>query len=247
VQLLRPAPAGHPPPDPPGGTVLGLARRGQALLERQLHLVDELGRDEPAPGRRQGLVLLDHLTTRLRRNAETLLAVAGPGPVGRWDRAVPVATLLRAAVAELHEFPEVELVAVDEAEVAGPAAADLVHLLAELLDNAVAFSPPAEPVALTGAGDADGYLIQIADRGLGMTDAELAWANRRLAGGPDGAGPDPDGRPGDRLGLALAGRLAARHGLGVQLGRSPASGVAAAVRLPASLLSARTPTPVEHA
>jgi anti-sigma regulatory factor (Ser/Thr protein kinase) len=92
-----------------------------------------------------------------------------------------------------------------------------VHLLAELLDNAAAFSPPAAPIVVTGAGDGDGYLIEVTDRGLGMTDQELAWANQRLAG------------------------AAARNGFAVRLGRSPAGGVTATVRVPSGLLTARAP------
>jgi signal transduction histidine kinase len=230
------------PPDLAGGpTLLGLARRGQTLLDRQLQLIDELERDEPDPDRLQGFFRLDHLATRLRRNAETLLAVAGPEPARRWTRPVPVAGLLRAAIAEVDDYPRVDLLALDEVEVAGPAGVDLVHLLAELLDNAVAFSPPTARVSVTGTGDSDGYVIEVTDQGLGMADEELVVANQRLAGrGSTGraaaALPDHDA---DRLGLVVAGRLAARHGIGIELARSPAGGVTAAVRLPTSLLSAR--------
>jgi signal transduction histidine kinase len=133
----------------------------------------------------------------------------------------------------------VDILTTGEAEVEGPAGIDLVHLLAELLDNAAAFSPPAAPIVVTGAGDGDDYLIEITDRGLGMTDQELAWANQRLAGA---AARDPASQAaGDRLGLAIAGRLAARNGFAVRLGRSPAGGVTATVRVPAGLLTARAP------
>jgi signal transduction histidine kinase len=214
-----------------GPTLLGLARRGQALLDRQLQLIDELEREEPDPDRLQAFFRLDHLATRLRRNAETLLAVAGPEPARRWDRPVPVAGLLRAAIAEVDDYRRVELLALDEVEVAGPAGVDLVHLLAELLDNAAAFSPPTAGVAVTGMGAGDGYLIEVSDRGLGMSDEELALAGRRLAGERPA---DPD-----RLGLVVAGRLAARHAIQVRLVSSPDGGVTAAVRLPATLLRAR--------
>jgi signal transduction histidine kinase len=131
----------------------------------------------------------------------------------------------------------VDLLTTGEVEVEGPAGVDLVHLLAELLDNAAAFSPPTAPIVVTGAGDDDDYLIEVADRGLGMTDQELAWANQRLAG--DDARDPASQAAGDRLGLAIAGRLAVRNGFGVRLGRSPAGGVTAAVRVPAGLLSTR--------
>ena len=249
-----------------GSMVPGLARRGQALASRQLQLLEELAAEEPDPHRRQGLLGVDHLANRLRRTAETLFAVAGTEPAGRWARPVPLDTLLRAAIAEAdpggpavsgapgpagpeeppggappHRGRRVDLLTTGEVAVEGPAGIDLVHLLAELLDNAAAFSPPTAPIVVTGAGDGDDYLIEVADRGLGMTDQELAWANQRLA---TGAGLDPAGQAaGDRLGLAVAGRLAARNGFGVRLGRSPAGGVTAAVRVPAGLLTNRAPAP----
>jgi signal transduction histidine kinase len=230
--------------------VPGLARRGQALASRQLQLLEELAAEETDPHRRQGLLGVDHLANRLRRTAETLFAVAGDEPAGRWARPVPLNKLLRAAIAEAdpggpagdatpHRGRRVDILTTGEAEVEGPAGIDLVHLLAELLDNAAAFSPPAAPIVVTGAGDGDDYLIEVTDRGLGMTDQELTWANQRLAGA---AARDPAGQAaGDRLGLAIAGRLAARNGFAVRLGRSPAGGVTAAVRVPAGLLTAQAP------
>ena len=241
--------AGHQErPAAPGGTVPGLARRGQALADRQLQLLEDLARDEPDPHRRQGLLGVDHLANRLLRTAETLLAVAGE-PARRGARPLPVAALLRAAVGEAEpggSRPDgppgagrrVDLLTTGEVEVDAAAGADLVHLLAELLDNAAAFSPPAAPIVVTGAADGDGYLIEVSDRGLGMTDQELSWANQRLAGGVR-----PGAAAGDRLGLAVAGRLAARNGFGVRLGRSPAGGVTAVVRLPAARLAVPAQVP----
>jgi signal transduction histidine kinase len=244
-------------PPVPGAAVPGLARRGQALADRQLQLLEDLARDEPDPLRRQGLLGVDHLANRLRRTAETLLAMAGE-PARQDARPLPVTALLHAAVAEAEpggarqdgtrvgRTPgrRVELLTTGEAEVEGTAAADLVHLLAELLDNAAAFSPPTAPIVVTGAPDGDGHLIEVTDRGLGMTDQELSWANQRLAGG----GHDqPAAAAGDRLGLQIAGRLAARNGFGVRLGRSPAGGVTAAVRLPAERLTTRAPAQVRPA
>ena len=244
-----------------GALVPGLAKRGQALAARQLQLLEELATEEPDPHRRQGLLGVDHLANRLRRTAETLFSVAGTEPAGRWARPVPLNVLLRSAVAEadpggpavagepgqegsgaqVYRGRRVDLLTTGEVEVEGPAGIDLVHLLAELLDNAAAFSPPTAPIVVTGAGDGDDYLIEVADRGLGMTDQELAWANQRLAG--DDARDPASQAAGDRLGLAIAGRLAVRNGFGVRLGRSPASGVTAAVRVPAGLLSTGAPAP----
>ena len=244
-----------------GALVPGLAKRGQALAARQLQLLEELATEEPDPHRRQGLLGVDHLANRLRRTAETLFSVAGTEPAGRWARPVPLNVLLRSAVAEadpggpavagepgqegsgaqVYRGRRVDLLTTGEVEVEGPAGIDLVHLLAELLDNAAAFSPPTAPIVVTGASDGEDYLIEVADRGLGMTDEELAWANQRLT---TGTARDPANQAaGDRLGLAIAGRLAVRNGFGVRLGRSPASGVTAAVRVPAGLLSTRAPAP----
>ena len=235
--LLLRARGARPPAAQAGGlTLLGLARRGQGLLDRQLQLIDELEREERDPDRLEGFFRLDHLATRLRRNAETLLALAGTEPARRWERPVPVAGLLRAAIAEVEEYPRVELLEFDQAEVAGAAGFDLVHLLAELVDNAVAFSPPTASVTVAGGADRDGYLVEVTDHGLGMPEEELAWANRRLedrSAGP--VGPD-------RVGLVVVARLAGRHGIGVRLGRSPAGGVAATVRLPARLLTGKPTT-----
>ena len=259
VALARRGPLGRGPAGQDRVVVPGLARRGQALASRQLELLEELAATEPDPHRRQGLLGVDHLANRLQRTAETLSAVAGGEPVARWSRPVPVNILLRSAVAEADPGgpvnPEgsgepqggapvrrgVDLLTTGEVEVEGPAGTDLVHLLAELLDNAAAYSPPTAPIVVTGAGDGDDYLIEVADRGLGMPDQELAWANQRLASDPT---REPASQAaGDRLGLAIAGRLAARNGFVVRLGRSPAGGVTAAVRVPAGLLSTRVTAP----
>jgi hypothetical protein len=212
----------------PGAAVPGLARRSQALADRQLQLLEDLVRDEPDPLRRQGLLGVDHLATRLRRTAETLLAVTGPDPARRSTRPLPVSNLLLAAIAEAEpggsgregapatrdgsggRGRRVEILTTGDAEVAGAAGIDLVHLLAELLDNAVAFSPPTAPIVVTGGADGDGYLIEVTDRGLGMSSQEQAWANHRLAS----AAGDPGGdqAAADRLGLLVVARLAAATG-----------------------------------
>jgi len=246
---VRPG-GGREPAPAAAGTVLGLARRGQALADRQLQLLEGLAREEPDPERRQDLLGVDNLAGRLRRTAETMLAVAGPGPVRARSRPLPVDAVLRAAVAEAEPGGaapgrRVDLLTTGDLEVAGPAAVDLVHLLAELLDNAAAFSPPTAPIVVTGAADGDGYLVEVTDRGLGLTDEELAWANRRLAG----RGP-ASGRGGhaasDRLGLVVVGRLAGRNGFDVRLGRSPAGGVSAVVRVPAAVLAPAPAVPVRR-
>jgi signal transduction histidine kinase len=253
--VLRVQDGGREPALVAGGTVLGLARRGQALAGRQLRLLEGLTRDEPDPRRRRDLLGLDNLAGRLRRTAETTLAVAGPGPVRERLLPLPVDAVLRAAVAEAEPGGtptpapgagrRVDLLVTGDLEVAGPAAVDLVHLLAELLDNAAAFSPPTAPIVVTGAADEDGYLVEITDRGLGMTDQELAWANQRLAS--RGPGADLATRAaGDRLGLVVVGGLAGRNGFDVRLSRSPTGGVIAAVRVPAAVLAPPAAVPVRR-
>ena len=301
--LVWRGPLGRGLAGPDRSIVPGLARRGQALAARQLQLLGELAADEPDRHRRQGLLGVDHLASRLRRTAETLVAVSGNEPASRWAHPVPLNVVLRAAVAEAEpggpsggvpvgngdpaapegsrerrgraavgRGPRADLLTTGEVQIEGPAGTDLAHLLAELLDNAAAYSPPTAPITVTGAADGDDYVIEVSDRGLGMTDQELAWASQRLAdagagvgtgpGAPAGAGDDlgagaPAGTStgtipldparhaaGDRLGLAVAGRLAARNGFGVRLGRSSTGGVTAAVRVPARLLLARAPASV---
>jgi hypothetical protein len=195
-------------------TVPGLARRGRALADRQLQLLGQLARDEPDPHRRQGLAGIDHLATRLRRTAETLLAMTGPARPGAGPTPSPWPPCSGAAIAEAEagnrgpvQGPadrgrRVELLTTGEVEVAGPAGQDLAHLLAELLDNAAAYSPPTAPVVVTGSADGHGYLLEVRDRGLGMTGQELAWANQRLTGRRR---PRP-GRPGRRRPARPAGR-----------------------------------------
>ena len=237
---------GQPLPAAPAAAMLGLGGRGRDLAVRQLQLLRELASDEPDRRRRQGLLDADHLAGRLRRNAETLLAMTGPEPARPGTGPQLLAEVLRAAVAESEpgggrRDGRVDLLVAGEVAVPGPAAIDLAHLLAELLDNAAAFSSPAAPISVSAAADGDGHLVEVGDRGLGMTDQELAWANQRLAGR---AGADPAGvAAGDRLGLVVVARLAARNGFEVRLGRSAAGGVTASVRLPAAALERGSPVP----
>jgi signal transduction histidine kinase len=172
--------------------------------------------------------------------------MAGPEPARPGTGRQSLAEVLRAAVAEAEpggprRDGRVDLLVAGEVAVRGPVAVDLIHLLAELLDNAAAYSSPAAPISVSPSADGDGYLVEVGDRGLGMTDQELAWADRRLAGraGADRAGV----AAGDRLGLLVVARLAVRNGFGVRLGRSPAGGVTAAVRLPAAALESGSPVP----
>ena len=214
-----------------GDMFLNLARRSQSLLDRQLELLRALPGADPAalPG---VVAELDHLASRMRRNAENLIVLSGADPARRWRGPVPVAELVGAAVAELNDPGRVELAALPDALVAGHAAADVMHLLAELLENAVSFSAPDTRALVGGQRLPAGYLLEIEDQGIGMSDEQLADANQRLA-----SPPEVDLAQARLLGFFVVGHLAARHGRKVQLRHSRSGGVAALVLLPADLLA----------
>jgi signal transduction histidine kinase len=210
---------------------LSLGRRLQALVHRQLELLDELERTEADPQQLRSLFRLDHLATRMRRNAENLLVLSGSEPVRRWSDPVPLVRVIRAASAEIEDYNRVGVMPMADVRVVGHAVSDVVHLLAELIENAAAFSPPGTRVQVSGEPAAHGYLLEIEDQGIGMSDEELEVANEQLArpASIDLAGAQ-------RLGFYVVGRLAARHGIKVRLRRSWFGGVAALVLLPAALL-----------
>jgi methyl-accepting chemotaxis protein len=210
---------------------LSLGRRLQALVHRQLELLDELERTEADPQQLRSLFRLDHLATRMRRNAENLLVLSGAEPVRRWSDPVPLPRVIRAASAEIEDYNRVGIMPMADVRVVGHAVSDVVHLLAELIENAAAFSPPGTRVQVSGEPAAHGYLLEIEDQGIGMSDAELEEANEQLArpASIDLAGAQ-------RLGFYVVGRLAARHGVKVRLRRSWFGGVAALVLLPLGLL-----------
>jgi Nitrate and nitrite sensing/HAMP domain/Histidine kinase-, DNA gyrase B-, and HSP90-like ATPase len=210
---------------------LSLGRRLQALVHRQLELLDELERTEADPEQLRSLFRLDHLATRMRRNAENLLVLSGAEPVRRWSDPVPLPRVIRAASAEIEDYNRVGLMPMADVRVVGHAVSDLVHLLAELIENAAAFSPPGTRVQVAGEPAAHGYLLEIEDQGIGMSDEELAVANEQLA-----RPASIDLASAQRLGFYVVGRLAARHGVKVRLRRSWFGGVAALVLLPPALL-----------
>jgi signal transduction histidine kinase len=210
-----------------------LARRNQSLLGRQLDFITELEADEARPDALASLFRLDHHATRMRRNAESLLVLAGAEQRRHVTAPARLMDVVRAALSEVDDFPRVAFRNVAPATVAGPAVADLAHLLAELIENALRFSPPDRPVEISGQARADGYLVTIADSGLGMGPDEIARANRRLA-----QAEDFTIAPSRYLGHYVAAALAARHGVGVALHPSPLSGITATVHLPSLLLVA---------
>ncbi len=206
--------------------------RSHSLLERLLGLIDRLELGEGDPERLAGLFQMDHLATRLRRNSDSALVLAGHEAPPRWTGPVALVDLLRGAVSEVDQYDRVAVSVQQDACVSGSAAADIAHLLAELLDNAITFSPGTTPVIMSGHAVAgDGSLISIADSGPGMSDEQLRQLNWQLAH-PELA----DLTDGRHIGLLAVARLAARHGINVALGPSPAGGTAAEVHLPGALV-----------
>ncbi|GAA2818135.1 sensor histidine kinase [Streptomyces showdoensis] len=205
-----------------------LSRRSQGLIQRQLSLISELESREADPDQLSSLFKLDHLATRMRRNGENLLVLAGEEPGRRWTRPVPLVDVLRAAASEVEQYERIELASVPATEVAGRVVNDLVHLLAELLENATSFSSPQTKVKVTGHALPDGrVLVEIHDTGIGLSPEDLAAINERLA-----SPPTVDVSVSRRMGLFVVGRLSLRHGIRIQLRPSDSGGTTALVMLP---------------
>ncbi|GAO06604.1 pytative two-component histidin kinase [Streptomyces lydicamycinicus] len=208
-----------------------LSRRSQGLIQRQLSLISELESREADPDQLSSLFKLDHLATRMRRNGENLLVLAGEEPGRRWTRPVPLVDVLRAAASEVEQYERIELNAVPQTEVAGRVVNDLVHLLAELLENATSFSSPQTKVKVTGHALPDGrVLVEIHDTGIGLSPEDLSSINERLA-----SPPTVDVSVSRRMGLFVVGRLSLRHGIRIQLRPSDSGGTTALVMLPVDL------------
>ncbi|MFE6777441.1 nitrate- and nitrite sensing domain-containing protein [Streptomyces sp. NPDC057702] len=190
-----------------------LSRRNQGLIERQLTLISTLENNEADPDQLENLFRMDHLATRMRRNGENLLVLAGEEPGRRWNQPVPLVDVLRAAASEVESYERIELAGVPDSEIHGTAVTDLVHLLAELLENASTFSSPQTKVRVTATRLPDGrVMIEIHDKGIGLTAEDFADINHRLA-----HPPTVDVAVSQRMGLFVVGRLANRHGIRVQL------------------------------
>ncbi|MER5755743.1 ATP-binding protein [Streptomyces sp. NPDC002088] len=220
--------------------LLNIARRNQALVHRQLKLVDTLERRTEDPDVLQELFRIDHLTTRMRRHAESLIILSGAAPGRRWRRPVPVADVVSSAVSEIEDYARVVVPPMELIGVASDAVPDVVHLIAELLENATVFSPPHTQVTLRTGRARGGFVLEIDDRGLGLAPDQLEEAHRTLTR-PD----DFDPTRHDRLGLYVVSRLAARQGIEVTLCRSPYGGTTAVVLLPGAVLAEGVPTPGE--
>ncbi|MEV6950702.1 ATP-binding protein [Streptomyces sp. NPDC051183] len=213
------------------GVFVNLARRSQVLVHKQLTLLDSMERRADDPSELGDLFRLDHLTTRMRRHAESLIILSGAAPGRAWRMPIPLTNVVRAAVSEIEDYPRVEVRQLAEAAVVGGAVADLTHLLAELIENATQFSPPHTKVRVSGEPVGAGYVLEVEDRGLGMGRESLGEANRRIE-----QSEALDLFDSDRLGLFVVSRLSARHGVKVHLRTSPYGGTTAVVLLPHSLL-----------
>ncbi|WP_116428495.1 sensor histidine kinase [Streptomyces spongiicola] len=211
---------------------VNLARRNQVLLHRQLTLLDTMERRTEDAEELADLFRLDHLTTRMRRHAEGLVILSGSAPSRQWRKPIQLMDVVRAAVAEVEDYERIEVRRLARVGVAGPAVSDLTHLIAELLENATVFSPPHTGVQVHGERVANGFTLEIHDRGLGMAPEALLDANLRLAETPEFELSDTD-----RLGLFVVSRLARRQNVRVSLQQSPYGGTTAVVFVPAALLT----------
>jgi signal transduction histidine kinase len=210
---------------------LNLAWRSQSLLQRQLTMLHAMERKATDPDALEDLFALDHLTTRMRRHAEGLVILSGSAPARGWRDPVSIRDVMRDAIAEVENHNRVMVVAAASVALKGGVVADVTHLLAELIENAAVFSPPDTHVNLRGEPAAEGYALEVEDRGIGMGADELAEANDRLA-----HPPEFDLADSDRLGLFIVGKLAARRGITVTLRPSPYGGTQAIVLLPSDLV-----------
>jgi signal transduction histidine kinase len=221
---------------------VNLSRRSQSLVERQIRLIDSLEQGEQDPERLASLFQMDHLATRMRRNSENLLVLAGHDASRRWTQPVALVDVLRAAVSEIEQYERVTLNVQPGISVRGQAVNDVVHLLAELAENATSFSSAETPVAVSGhLLTSGGVLLDITDQGVGMGAEEMAHANWRLDNPPV-----VDVAVSRRMGLFVVARLAARHGIRVRLRPAAAGGLTALVWLPEEVVThdaAATPVP----
>ncbi|MEV4215798.1 nitrate- and nitrite sensing domain-containing protein [Micromonospora sp. NPDC049662] len=217
---------------------LSLARRTQALVHRQLTLLDAMERREHDAEELEDLFRVDHLATRMRRNAENLIVLSGSTPGRAWRRNVPMVDVVRGAVAEVEDYTRVNVLPLGAVSLAGRAVGDIIHLLAELIENGLSFSPPHTTVEVRGQLVANGFAIEIEDRGLGMSEEDLAAANHRIVDQSE-----LNLANAARLGLYVVSRLTERHGVRVRLKESAYGGTTAVVLIPLELITANGAAP----
>jgi signal transduction histidine kinase len=219
---------------------VNLSRRSQSLIERQLSLIDNLEQSEQDADRLSSLFRLDHLATRMRRNSENLLVLAGHEASRRWSQPVALVDVLRAAISEIEQYERVVLNVQPGITVVGQAVNDVVHLVAEIVENATTFSPEDTQVYVTGQPlTSGGVLLDITDNGVGISEQEMAHANWRLDNPPV-----VDVAVSRRMGLFVVGRLAARHGVRVRLRHAQSGGLTALIWLPESVAAPETSPPL---
>jgi hypothetical protein len=213
-----------------------LARRNSSLVDRQLALIDKLESKEEDPETLAGYYRLDHLSTRMRRNAESLLVLAGAESPRMWEKPLEIGDVVRAALGEVDEYQRIDILALEPVKVSGHVVSDIAHLLSELLDNATQFSPPTERVRVAGLFDESGYLLTISDHGIGMSDDRVAELNQLLSHPPVlGLALEPT------LGLYVVARLSARHGMRIRLAPG-VPGTTVRITVPRALLETSTAT-----
>jgi signal transduction histidine kinase len=208
-----------------------LARRSQSLLHRQLALLDAMERRASEPEELEDLFRIDHLTTRMRRHSEGLIILSGESPGRGWRNPVPFIDVLRAAVSEVEDYTRIRVTVGTPAALVGPAVADVIHMIAELAENATIYSPPNTPVRVHGDVVGRGFAVEIEDRGLGISEEKLAEINNNLA-----SPPQFDLSGSEQLGLFVAGQLAKRHDIRITLQGSPFGGTTAVVLIPKALV-----------
>jgi signal transduction histidine kinase len=219
---------------------VNLSRRSQTLIERQLGIIESLEQSEQDASRLSSLFRLDHLATRMRRNSENLLVLAGHEAPRKWTQPVALVDVLRAAVSEIEQYERITLNVQSRLVIAGRAASDVVHLVAELVENATTFSRKGTQVFVTGQLiGGGGVLVEITDEGLGIREQELAYANWRLDNPPV-----IDVAVSRRMGLFVVGRLAARHGIKVRLRRAQSGGLSALIWVPGTVAETEPTSPV---
>ncbi|WP_345358654.1 nitrate- and nitrite sensing domain-containing protein [Actinoallomurus liliacearum] len=218
---------------------VNLSRRSQSLIERQLRLIEDLEQSEQDSARLEALFKLDHLATRMRRNGENLLVLGGQEQTRRWNKPVALVDIVRASLSEVEQYERVTLRIQDDVSVVGRVVNDLVHLVAELVENSTTFSPEHTKVAVSGhLLSGGGAMLQISDNGVGMSPEELEEANWKLANPPT-----IDVSISRRMGLFVVGRLAQRHGIRVELRAALSGGLTAFVILPANAISSQGGNP----
>ncbi|WP_330180773.1 ATP-binding protein [Nocardia sp. NBC_01503] len=220
---------------------LNIAHRSQVVVHRQLEILDEAESKQEDPALLETFFVLDHLATRERRNAENLVILAGGRPGRQWRNPVPLMELVRSAVGETVDYQRVRTGRLPQAFIVGLAVGDLIHLLAELIDNAAHFSPPQSKVQITGNTVGRGVALEIIDQGVGVPEPELERINAVLGTAAD-LGLSTFSSD-SRLGLFVVSQLAARHGISVRLSESDYGGLRAIVLVPAALIAGETPSP----